>query len=62
MHVFNRYLKKQSLDMENKKVKTVRRTPKDNMENGVNGRLVRDCALLNVIGITEIYIRLHKVR
>jgi len=60
MHVFNRYLKKQSLDMENKKA--IRRTPKDNMENGVNGRLVRDCALLNVIGITEIYIRLHRVR
>ena len=46
--------------MENKKA--IRRIPKDNMENGVNGRLVRDCALLNVIGITEIYIRLHRVR
>ena len=48
--------------MENTKVKTVRRTSKDNMENGVNGRLARDCALLNVIGIIEIYIRLHRVR
>lgn len=40
--------------MESEKVKIPRNTPKDIMENGVNGRPARDCALLNVTGITEI--------
>lgn len=43
-----KYLRKRSLGMENKKAKIARSTPESIMENGANGRLARDCALLNV--------------
>lgn len=43
-----KYLKKQSLGMESEKAKIPRNILEGITENGVNGRLARDCALLNV--------------
>lgn len=52
--VFNRHLKKQNLGMASEKAKMLRSILEGIMENGANGRLARDCAPLNVTGITEI--------